>query len=62
VFGEVGLGGELRPIQNGQERLKDAAKHGFTQAIIPKGNASKKDIPGITITAVGTLRDALALF
>ena len=42
VFGEVGLAGEIRPVLNGQERLKEAAKHGFKRAIIPKANAPKK--------------------
>ena len=41
IFGEVGLGGEIRPVQSGQERIKEAAKHGFTRAIIPFANMSK---------------------
>jgi DNA repair protein RadA/Sms len=59
VFGEVGLSGEIRPVQNGQERLKEAAKHGFKRAIIPKANAPKKTNPDIAITAVKNLREAL---
>jgi DNA repair protein RadA/Sms len=59
VFGEVGLGGELRPVQSGQERLKEAAKHGFKTAIIAKGNASKKAIPGLQVIAVDSLEQAL---
>ena len=42
VFGEIGLGGEIRPVQQGQERLKEAAKHGFTRAIVPVGNLPKQ--------------------
>lgn len=59
IFGEVGLGGEIRPVQNGQERLKDAVKHGFKQAIIPKPNAPKKIPEGLTIKPVTTLQQAL---
>ena len=52
IFGEVGLTGEIRPVQEGQERLKEAKKHGFTRAIVPAANAPEKkerpfrDIPG----------------
>jgi DNA repair protein RadA/Sms len=60
VFGEVGLSGEIRPVPSGQERLSEAAKHGFKRAIIPKGNAPKNDIPGMTIIAVSKLGEALA--
>jgi DNA repair protein RadA/Sms len=42
VFGEVGLSGEIRPVPNGQERLKEAAKHGFKYVILPRGNAPQK--------------------
>jgi DNA repair protein RadA/Sms len=42
VFGEIGLAGEIRPVPNGQERLKEAAKHGFKRAIIPKDNLARK--------------------
>jgi DNA repair protein RadA/Sms len=52
VFGEIGLAGEVRPVQRGQERLKEAAKLGFTQAIIPKSNMPKQPIPGIEVVAV----------
>lgn len=44
IFGEVGLAGEIRPVQSGQERLKEAAKHGFKRAIIPIGNAPKQSL------------------
>jgi DNA repair protein RadA/Sms len=63
VFGEVGLSGEVRPVPSGQERLKEAAKHGFKRAIVPKGNAPKESPPGITIIGVTRLEQALdALF
>jgi DNA repair protein RadA/Sms len=60
IFGEVGLSGEIRPVPNGQERLAEAAKHGFTRAIVPKGNAPKSPIKGMQVTAVAKLADALA--
>ena len=60
VFGEVGLAGEVRPVQRGQERLKEAAKLGFTQAIIPKANAPKQKIAGMEIIAVERVEDAVA--
>jgi DNA repair protein RadA/Sms len=52
VFGELGLGGEVRPVQSGQERLKEAAKLGFKTAIVPKANVPKKPIPELTVRAV----------
>jgi DNA repair protein RadA/Sms len=54
TFGEVGLAGEIRPVPNGQERLREAAKHGFTQAIIPKANMPRKGetISGLDIIGV----------
>ncbi len=59
VFGEVGLAGEVRPVQGGLVRLKEAAKLGFTQAIIPKGNAPKSKIKGIEVIAVDRIDQAL---
>jgi len=59
VFGEVGLAGEVRPVQRGQERLKEAAKLGFTHAIIPKANAPKKKIAGIEIISVERVEQAV---
>ena len=59
TFGEVGLAGEIRPVLNGQERLKDAAKHGFQIAIIPKANAPKGDIPGLKIFAAEHLSEVI---
>ena len=59
VFGEVGLAGEVRPVQGGQLRLKEAAKLGFTQAIVPKANAPKVKIAGLEVIAVERLEQAL---
>ncbi|WP_298441346.1 DNA repair protein RadA [uncultured Ferrimonas sp.] len=59
VFGEVGLSGEIRPVNNGLERLNEAAKHGFTRAIVPKGNAPRQPIEGLEVIAVSKLADAL---
>lgn len=59
VIGEVGLAGEVRPVQRGQERLKEAAKLGFTRAIIPLANKPKYPISGIDITAVGRIAEAI---
>ena len=55
IFGEIGLAGEVRPVQRGQERLKEAAKLGFTKAIIPKANQAKQKIKGIDIFPVDNL-------
>ena len=59
VFGEVGLSGEIRPVASGQERLSEAAKHGFKLAIVPKGNAPKKSISGLKVVPVSRLSEAL---
>ena len=59
AFGEVGLAGEVRPAPRGQERLKEAAKLGFSVAIVPKANAPKKPIEGLTIHAVERIEQAL---
>ncbi|MGL4474944.1 MAG: DNA repair protein RadA [Shewanella sp.] len=59
VFGEVGLSGEIRPVPNGQERLIEAAKHGFKRAIVPKANAPKKPIAGMQVIGVSKLSQAL---
>ncbi len=59
IFGEVGLAGEIRPVQRGQERLKEAAKLGFTHAIVPVANQPKQKIAGMEITAVSRLDEAL---
>jgi DNA repair protein RadA/Sms len=60
MFGEVGLAGEIRPVQRGQERLKEAAKLGFTEAIVPSANQPKQAMAGMDIRAVARLDDALA--
>ncbi len=59
VVGEVGLAGEIRPVQRGQERLREAAKLGFRQAIIPVANKPKQNIPGMNVIAVARIRDAV---
>jgi DNA repair protein RadA/Sms len=59
VFGEIGLSGELRPVPNGQERLNEAAKHGFKRAIIPAANKPKQSIEGLTVSAVSRLSEVL---
>lgn len=59
VFGEVGLSGEIRPVPNGQERLRDAAKHGFKSAIVSKANMSKQTIADMTVFPVTQLSEAL---
>jgi DNA repair protein RadA/Sms len=62
VFGEVGLAGEVRPVQRGQERLKEAAKLGFEQAVIPKANKPRQVIPGMEVCAVERVEEAVARF
>jgi DNA repair protein RadA/Sms len=59
VFGEVGLAGEIRPVPGGQERLAEAAKHGFGMAIVPKSNAPKKSPPGMNVIGVTRLAEAI---
>ena len=61
AFGEVGLAGEVRPAPRGQERLREAAKLGFSVALVPKANAPKKPIEGLTIHAVDRVEQALEL-
>ena len=60
VFGEVGLAGEIRPAPRGQERLKEAAKLGFTRALIPDANRPKQPIPGMEIIPVKRVEEAVA--
>ncbi len=63
IFGEVGLSGEIRPVPSGQERLREAVKHGFKKIVLPKSNAPTKRIKGVEVVAVSTLSEALsALF
>jgi len=59
AFGEVGLSGEIRPVPNGQERMKEAIKHGFKRIIMPKANAIAKQSSAVEIIAVETLDQAL---
>ena len=59
AFGEVGLAGEIRPAPRGQERLKEAAKLGFTLALIPKANAPKQPIKGIEVVALDRIEQAI---
>ena len=62
AFGEVGLSGELRPVPNGEERLKEAASHGFRRAIVPKANAPRKGaFKELEVIGVERLAEALAL-
>ena len=61
VFGEVGLAGEIRPVQRGQERIREAAKLGFKTVLIPTANKPKQGIDGVTILTVDRVDDALAI-
>ena len=60
AFGELGLNGEVRPVQNGEERLREAAKHGFKHALAPARNVQKNQNPGLEVIPVKSLRDAIA--
>ena len=60
VFGELGLNGEVRPVQNGEERLREAAKHGFKHALAPAKNIVKGQNAGMEIVPIKSLRDAIA--
>lgn len=62
AFGELGLAGEIRPVPGGQERLKEAAKHGFKTAIVPHANAAKKTFEGMNIMPVQTIKEAITCF
>ena len=59
AFGEVGLAGEVRPAPRGQERLREAAKLGFSVAVVPKANAPRKAIEGLAIHAVDRIEQAM---
>lgn len=61
VFGEVGLAGEIRPVPNGEERLREAAKHGFKQAIVAKGNKPRHPIEGMNVVAIARLERAIEI-
>ena len=62
IFGEVGLSGEVRPVASGQERIREAAKHGFTKAIVPAANAPKQSINAIEVCRVERISQVLELF
>jgi DNA repair protein RadA/Sms len=62
VFGEVGLAGEVRPVQRGQERLREAAKLGFTHALIPQANQPKQAIAGLEVIAADRIEEAVMRF
>ncbi|MBV1908910.1 MAG: DNA repair protein RadA [Kangiellaceae bacterium] len=59
VFGEIGLAGEIRPVPNGQERIKEAIKHGFKNVITSKANTPKKSFEGVKVVGVNHLHEAL---
>ncbi len=61
VFGEVGLAGEIRPVQRGQERIREAAKQGFATVLIPTANKPKQPVEGVKILTVDRVDQALAL-
>jgi DNA repair protein RadA/Sms len=60
VFGELGLAGEIRPVPFGEERLREAAKHGFRRAIVPRGNVPRRPVEGLEVIGVARLDEALA--
>lgn len=62
ILGELGLSGEVRPVPNGEARLREASKHGFTHAIVPVDNQPKNPLAGIEILGVRRLPDALQIF
>ena len=59
IFGEVGLSGEIRPVPSGQERINEAAKHGFKRAIVPFNNMPKQAIKGMEVIGIKKLSEAL---
>jgi len=62
VFGEIGLTGEIRPVPYGEERLREAAKHGFRRAVVPRANAPRQPVTGIEVVAAGRVDEALSAF
>ncbi|MFO1466883.1 MAG: DNA repair protein RadA [Steroidobacteraceae bacterium] len=62
VFGEVGLAGEIRPVPFGEERVREAAKHGFRAALVPAANAPRKPPEGMRVHAISRLSEAVELF
>jgi DNA repair protein RadA/Sms len=61
MFGEIGLSGEIRTVQKGQERIREAAKLGFTQIIVPKANLPKEKIAGADVIGVSSLNEVLGI-
>ena len=59
LAGELGLAGEIRPVPYGEERLREAAKHGFERAIVPEANKPRRAIDGLQVIGVERLADAL---
>ena len=62
VFGELGLAGEIRPVPFGEERLREAAKHGFKMAVVPEANVPKRPPEGMSVRGVARLKQALEAF
>jgi DNA repair protein RadA/Sms len=62
AFGELGLAGEIRPVPFGEERLREAAKHGFKLAVVPEANVPKRPPEGMEVRGVTRLREALEAF
>jgi DNA repair protein RadA/Sms len=60
AFGELGLSGELRPVAYGEERLREAQKQGFTQALVARDNAPRKPLPGLEVLVAGRVAEALS--
>ncbi len=61
TFGEIGLAGEIRPVSHGEDRLREAARQGFTRAVIPRANAPRKPIEGLKVTPVSRLAEVMDL-
>ncbi len=59
VFGEIGLAGEIRPVPNGEDRLREAAKHGFHRAIVPMANVPKRKPKGMDVLGVQRISQAI---
>jgi DNA repair protein RadA/Sms len=59
VFGEVGLTGEIRPVPYGEERLREAAKHGFRRAVVPLANVPRQPVEGIAVAGCAKIADAI---
>ena len=60
IFGEIGLAGEIRPVPGGEDRLAEAAKHGFTRAIVPKANTPRsKRVGEMEVVGVARLSEAI---